>query len=83
MLSNLKRLADRINDESTEMFPCTNCECHPDSRTCRVLGGSSIKRCGKCACGNQKWDIDEVPVGDWDALDREEARLKAEKENAM
>ena len=80
MTTSLKRsrLGDRIDRDGIEMFPCTNCEKH--NRSCVVAEGSNSKRCGECVRRGVKCDVEGIPVRDWETLEREEERLRLEKE---
>jgi hypothetical protein len=68
------RLADYIDREGVEMFPCSNCMKH--KRPCVCSDTSSSKRCGECVRRGIKCDVEGIPVSDWDTLDREEYRLE-------
>jgi len=63
------------------MLPCSSCERH--GRSCVVLSEKS-RRCGECVGrGLTTCDVRNIPLANWEALSREEARLRAEREAAM
>ena len=78
---NRLRSAEYINESGIEMLPCSSCERH--GRSCVVLTEKS-RRCGECvARGLTACDVRNIPLANWEALSREEARLRAEREAAM
>ena len=73
--------AEYINDKGDEMLPCSSCERH--GRSCVVLAEKS-SRCGECVRrGLPACDVRRIPLANWEALTREETRLRAEREAAF
>jgi hypothetical protein len=70
------RLARRVELLNLEMIPCSFCEKY--SMKCLAAPESSC--CSECVRRGRKCDIEGIPVGDWDSLEREEERLRIEKE---
>ena len=59
-----------------EMFPCSFCE--RNGKQCIVAPSSTSRlRCSECARIGKKCDVEGIPVGDWDAVEREESRLES------
>lgn len=54
------------------MSPCTYCE--KAGKTCVVASAESL-RCSECVRSKKKCDVEGIPVGDWNAVEREEFRL--------
>jgi dynactin complex subunit len=69
-------LGSRINKEGVEMFPCTNCA--GSLRKCYVSEKEKTARCGECFKRGLKCDVRNLPVSDWAAIEREEARISRE-----
>jgi hypothetical protein len=74
-------LASRIERTGFEMFPCSNCE--RGNKRCLVSDKENSGRCSECVLRGASCDVEGVPVGEWHALEAEEARIKAEKETAF
>lgn len=73
--------ADYIDCEGDEMLPCSGCVKY--GRSCVVLGEKS-QRCGECVRrGISSCDVRGIPLGNWSALCKEEARLRGEHEAAF
>jgi hypothetical protein len=77
-----KTLARHIDSLGIEMSPCSHCE--RNSRTCRVLPDSGVSdRCSECVGRGLSCDVEGIPVRDWEMLELEEARLRAERQIAL
>jgi hypothetical protein len=74
-------LAARILETGFEMFPCSNCERWKTK--CVLSDNESSGRCAECVRRGKKCDVKGIPIGDWESLSREEARLKSEEEGAL
>lgn len=74
-------LAKRIILTGFEMFPCSNCS--RNHRLCIASSEEDSSRCAECARRGLKCDIEGIPVGDWESLEREEARLQSERDAAF
>jgi hypothetical protein len=80
-LKEQSALADRILITGFDMFPCSNCE--RNNRSCVASSEERSAKCSECACRAIRCDVEGIPVGDWDALSREETRLKNERDAAF
>jgi hypothetical protein len=80
-LKEQSALVDRILLTGFEMFPCSNCE--RNSRHCVASSEEGSARCSECARRGIKCDVEGIPIGDWDALNREEIHLKNERDAAF
>jgi len=68
--------AQRIRNLGHEMADrCSYCEMH--DKECIVSAGSG--RCSECFGRSRKCDVSGPTLEDWEALEREEARLRQEK----
>jgi hypothetical protein len=67
-------LGKRIDKIGFEMSPCSFCE--KNGFSC-VVATSESGRCSSCARRGRRCDVEGIPVGDWDTLEREESRLDA------
>lgn len=72
-------LAQQIELSGIEMPDCTNCASH--HRRCVVSSQST--RCAECVRRGVRCDVGVPSVGDWAAIEREEARLKKLEDEAM
>jgi hypothetical protein len=74
-------LASRIERTGFEMFPCSNCE--RGNKKCLVSDKENSGRCSECVLRGAKCDVEGIPVGEWRSLEREEERLRFEKDKAL
>ena len=58
------------------MFPCTHCQ--GSLRKCYVSVSSKSARCGECVKRGLSCDVRNLPMCDWAAIEREEARVAEE-----
>ena len=72
-------LARRIELSGIEMSPCSFCE--RNDHKCLVAENSN--RCSECARRGRKCDVSGPSSSDWAAVEREEARLAAEREATL
>ena len=73
-------LAEHINSHGTITMPCSSCQKH--GRVCVILNEKS-QRCGECVRRGAKCDVAGISPQSWEALHREEARLKFERDRAF
>src|SRR5208282_1076735 len=74
-LKERQKLADEIQ-LGIEMSPCSLCSKH--DRKCIISDDDS--RCSECTRRGKKCDAKGPSLADWEALDREENRLRREEE---
>jgi hypothetical protein len=70
------RLACRVELLNLEMIPCSFCKKH----NMKYIAAPESSRCSEYVCRGRKYDIEGIPIGDWDFLEREEEHLRIEKE---
>jgi len=75
-LKERQKLADEIQKLGIEMSPCSLCSKH--DRKCIISDDGS--RCSECTRRGKKCDAKGPSLADWEALDREENRLRREEE---
>src|SRR5271166_6090664 len=75
-LKERQKLADEIQRLRIEMSPCSLCSKH--DRKCIISDDGS--RCSECTRRGKKCDAKGPSLADWEALDREENRLRRERE---
>jgi len=75
-LKERQKLADEIQKLGIEMSPCSLCSKH--DRKCIISDDGS--RCSECTRRGKKCDAKGPSLADWEALDREENRLRRERE---
>lgn len=71
-------LAERIQQEGSEMLPCSRC----DKRGLQCLVSPASRTCGECKRSNVKCDSSGHSVGEWEKLRREEERIARETRTA-
>ena len=65
-------LGNHIARVGIEMSPCSFCE--KNGKKCVVLP-TGTPRCSECVRLGKKCDVEGIPAGDWEAVEREEFRL--------
>jgi hypothetical protein len=70
------RLARRVELLNLEIIPCSFCKKH----NIKYLAAPESSRCSEYIRRGRKYNIEGIPIGDWDSLEREEERLRIEKE---
>jgi hypothetical protein len=70
------RLARRVELLNLEMIPCSFCKKH-NMKYIAAPESSRYSEYIRCSC---KCNIEGIPIGDWDSLEREEERLCIKKE---
>jgi hypothetical protein len=73
-------LASRIERTGFEMFPCSGCE--KRNLKCIVSDKENSGRCSECVLRGVSCDVEGIPVGEWQSLEREEDRLERESKTA-
>jgi hypothetical protein len=76
-----KALTSCIKRTGFEMFLCLNCK--RGNKKCLVSDKENSSCCFECVLRGASCDVEGVLVGEWRALEAEEACIKAEKETAF
>jgi hypothetical protein len=70
------RLACRVELLNLEMIPCSFCKKY----NIKYIAAPESSWCSEYVRCRQKYDMEGIPIGDWDSLEHEEERLCIEKE---
>jgi hypothetical protein len=69
-------LARQVELLNLEMIPCSFCKKH----NIKYIAAPVSSRCSEYICCKQKYNIEGIPIRDWDSLEYKEERFCIEKE---